>query len=358
MQFKHSQFYLVPLVLCLLLMPGCNRARTDDEKTARASEAMRAGSVASNVQQQGDQPLPTLATKNTKFIIEDRLYRKVEFDKPPKRIVSLSPATTELLFALGLGDLLVGVTEHCNYPPAALDITRVGAGTLEGISREMIVSVQPELILCKWDKHQPLVETFERLGIPIFSIGPESLEELFEEALWIGRICDRQETAARWIADMQSRADKILAVVSAKTATRSKPKRVFYEVWDDPLMSAGPGSFIDELLRLAGLENVVSDALGRYPRVSAEVVVQRDPEVILAPTTHFQKVDISTFADRPGWSGITAVRDRQIFLINGDEVSRCGPRVLDALQQIVESVYPDNSESQASTIEPERKSIK
>lgn len=325
------------LGLLLMLALGCDRTPTSDGNTSSTPSpsvpsASDAGVVNGSQAAAGD-------NGHTAVVIEDRLQRKVEFARPPQRIVSLSPATTELLFALGLGESLVGVTEHCNYPPAAQQITRVGAGTLEGISREMIVSVEPDLILCKSDNHQPLVETFEKLNIPIMAIGPESLEELFQEAQWLGKICDREEAAAALVQSMQSRLALIRKAVTARTSDQ-KPMRVFYEVWDEPLMAAGPGSFIDELLRLAGLENVVSDTSRRYPRVSAEVIVQRNPEVILAPTTHFEKVDISTFAKRPGWAEVAAVRDEKIFLIDGDRVSRCGPRLLDALEQIVVSVYP------------------
>lgn len=349
MQHRLPQLSVLSLGLSLLLTSGCGSTRTSDDKTAQL-EAANTSPEAGSVERQKAYAPPSPERGRSPVVVEDRLHRRVEFTKPPRRIVSLTPATTELLFALGLGDSVVGATEHCNYPPAALEITRVGSGTLEGISREMIVSVQPDLILCKWDKHQPLIETFERLNVPVFAVGPESVEQLFEEARWIGKICDHDAGAEELIAGMQSRLDAIRETVVARTSQRSKPKRVFYEVWDEPLMSAGPGSFIDELMQLAGLENIVADASGRYPRVSAEIVVQRDPEVILAPTTHFQEVDISSFASRPGWSQVTAVREKQIFLIDGDQVSRCGPRLLDALDQIVASVYPDTA-GQAAPIE-------
>jgi ABC-type Fe3+-hydroxamate transport system substrate-binding protein len=103
--------------------------------------------------------------------IVDKMEREITIVGVPKRIVSLSPSTTELLFALGLGDSIVGVTEHCNYPEEAKAIAKVGSGTLEGISREAILNAKPDLILCKWDNHRPLVETFERVNIPIVGLG-------------------------------------------------------------------------------------------------------------------------------------------------------------------------------------------
>lgn len=338
MQRNMPRRYLLVLSVLLSFGTGCqpNASRVELAATDNASRTVSQIEGAAQPEQAHS---PSAQFRGGDLVVEDRLHRRVKFARPPRRIVSLSPATTELLFALGLAECVVGVTKHCNYPPAALNITRVGAGTLEGISRELIVSVEPELILCKWDNHQPLVETFEQLNIPIFAVGAESLEELFEEAEWIGEICGREAEADELVSKMKSRLSRLRKVVAARTSG-AKPKRVFYEVWDDPLMSAGPGSFIGEILQLAGLENIIRDTPGRYPRVSAEVVLQNDPEVILAPTTHFQDVEISAFAHRPGWSDITAVREGQIFLIDGDQVSRCSPRLLDALQQIVTSVYP------------------
>ena len=114
-----------------------------------------------------------------KILAVDRLKREVPFHAVPQRIISLTPATTELMFAIGAGSQLVGVTKNCNYPPEAETLTRVGGGTLESLSRETIVSLHADLVLCKWDNHQPLMETLEQFKIPTLAIGPESLDECF-----------------------------------------------------------------------------------------------------------------------------------------------------------------------------------
>ena len=279
------------------------------------------------------------STDNEHSVIVDRLNREIPIDSPAQRIVSLSPATTELLFALDLGDQVVGATKHCNYPPRALDLPRVGGGTIESINSETIVSLKPDLVLCKWDTHQPLLQTFDRLSIPVCSIGAQSLEELYEEARWIGRLTDRRQQAEDLIRRMKSQHAELLAVVAKHR--QDPPLRVFYEVWDEPLMTAAPNSFIGELLTMAGLENILSDTTVRYPRISSESVVQGDPDLILAPTSHFENVEVDSFRSRPGWSELNAVVNERIYLISGDQVSRCGPRVLDALAEIVLAAYPD-----------------
>lgn len=271
--------------------------------------------------------------------IVDKMGREITIVGVPKRIVSLSPSTTELLFSLGLGDSIVGVTEHCNYPEEALTITKVGSGTLEGISREAILNAKPDLILCKWDNHRPLVETFERVNIPIVGLGPENIDQLFEEARLLGKISKRQAQADALIASMQSRLDRLRQAVH--DIAPPQRKKVFYEVWDTPLMTAGPQSFIGELLVLGRMDNIFHDTANRYPRVSSESVVERNPDVILAPTTHGEKVRFETLANRAGWENVSAIKNHQVFLIDGDQVSRCGPRLLDALESMVKQVYPE-----------------
>lgn len=271
--------------------------------------------------------------------IVDKMEREITIVGVPKRIVSLSPSTTELLFALGLGDSIVGVTEHCNYPEEAKAITKVGSGTLEGISREAILNAKPDLILCKWDNHRPLVETFERVNIPIVGLGPENIEQLFEEARLLGKISKCQAQADALIASMQSRLDRLRQAVH--DIAPSQRKKVFYEVWDTPLMTAGPQSFIGELLVLGKMDNIFHDTANRYPRVNSESVVERNPDVILAPTTHGEKVRFETLANRAGWENVSAIKNHQVFLIDGDQVSRCGPRLLDALESMVKQVYPE-----------------
>ena len=262
----------------------------------------------------------------------DRLGRSVSFGRPPRRIVSLSPATTELLFAIGRGGSIVGATAHCDHPPEAARIARMGGGPLETISREAIVAVAPDAVFCLWDAHAPLVEPLTAAGIPVFAVGADRLEELFAEIGTLGRITAAEPAAAELVAAMRKR----LAAVAGRVPRGRRP-RAFYEVWADPLIAAAPRSFIGELLDLAGLDNVIDAAAPRYPRVSGETVVASDPEVILAPTAAGRGVE--SIAARPGWAAVTAVRERCIVLVDADTVSRCGPRILDALEAIIAAVH-------------------
>jgi len=311
------------MVALLPLAFGCNWDSTAPKVTANGTSAPEAS-------------METGA--RAPFVIVDRLDRKVSLNHLPQKIVSLSPSTTELLFALGAGKYVVGATTNCNYPEEALKVPRVGSGTLDGISREAILGMQPDLVLCKWDTHQPLIELFDRVGIAVIAVGPESLEELFAEAKLIGQATGHEAEAESLIQKMTERRDRL----AQRVANIAEPdqRSVFYEVWDDPLMTAGPRSFIGELMRLGRMKNLFADTDIRYPKISSEVVVDRNPDVILAPTNHMKKVDVEQMADRPGWRNIKAITQKQVFIINGDEVSRCGPRLLDALEEMIDAVYP------------------
>jgi iron complex transport system substrate-binding protein len=271
--------------------------------------------------------------------VSDRLQRTVQFSTAPKRVVSLSPAITELMYAIGAGTQLVGATKYCNYPSEANDIPRVGAGTLESLSRETIVSLNPDLVLCKWDTHEPLVESLDELGIPTLAVGADSLEQLFDEISLLASVMRTTSQAESLVDSMKTRLEKLSAVTESIPA--SERVSVFYEVWHEPLMTAGPDSFIGELLKIAGMRNIFDDTTQRYPKVSSEVVVHRNPDVILAPSTHATEVNIEAVMARQGWEGVQAVRDKKIFLIDGDQVSRCGPRLLEALEQMIRAVYPE-----------------
>lgn len=293
---------------------------------------------------------PTSPTHNTVESVEtngsseevvaiDRLQREVRFKASPERIISLTPATTELLFAIGAGKQIIGATKNCNYPAETENLNRVGGGTLQSLSRETIVGLQPDLVLCKWDNHQPLMEMLSEFHIPCLAIGAENLEELYVETVMLGNVTGHAEEAATLVSQMKSRVDRLTSRI--KQIPDGKRRKVFYQVWDDPLMTAGPNSFIGETLRLAGLDNIFFDATTSYPRVSDEVMVSRNPDVIITPSTHASKVSVDKILNRQGWAEIKAVQEKQVYIIDGDQISRCGPRLLDAMEEIIRVSYPD-----------------
>ena len=319
-----SLAFSVALSVFLAVGAGCRQQRRELPRSQAVSSDHSAADTAVDA-----------STAESKLTVTDRLDRRVSFAAPPQRIVSLTPAMTEVLFAIGAGDRVVGVTQYCDYPPRAKDLPRVGRGTLESLNQEKIVAMRPDLVLCKWDNHVPLVNTLDRLGIPALALGPETLAELYTQTELLGQIVGNVEQAESLVESMGKRVD----AVAQRVPSGERPT-VFYQVWDNPLMTAGPNSFIGELLNLAGGRNLFGETPIRYPKVSPEVVVAGDPDVILAPSTHDTAVSPESILQRPGWGQVSAIRDKRVHLIDGDKVSRCGPRLVDALEEIASVLHP------------------
>jgi iron complex transport system substrate-binding protein len=315
---KASNFLRLAVCLLFLAVLGCSPEKQHAHQTDSDS-------------------LPNEEFQEVKIV--DRLGRTIRLDRPPVRIVSLSPSATEMIFAVAAGERLVGATQYCNYPSAAISITRVSSGTIEGVNRESILNLKPDVIFFKADHHQSLIETFEKFGIPMVGVGAESIEEMFQEAQDIGNFLGTQAAAEQLVTQMRSELEKQTNRVASISSEESK--RVFYEVWDQPLMTVGPQSFIGELIRIAKGKNIFDDATQGYPQISSELVVDRDPQVIIRPGSEANAADVEKILNRKGWEGITAIRDKRVHTIDGDQISRCGPRLLQVLPSLIDAIYPE-----------------
>ena len=328
---------IVALIVILLLSVGCGPIGIPQSDKAIPKTPPKV---------EADEATDTTASSRPATVVVDRVGHSVEFEHVPQRIVSLLPSATELLFAMGAGSSIVGATKHCNYPVEAMEIPRVGTGLIEGTSREAILALKPDLVLCKWDTHEPLMALFDRVQIHALNLGAETLDELFVEAKLLGRATGHEREADQLITQMTERRE--LLVQRVDKLNESQLCSVFYEVWDDPLMTAGPKSFIGELMKMGRMKNIFEDTDVPYPRVSSEVVVARNPDVILVPSSHEKQVEPAVLASRPGWSNMNAIVKQRIHAVDGDEVSRCGPRMLNALEQMIDTVYPETKLKDAS----------
>jgi len=271
--------------------------------------------------------------------VVDGLDRKLTLPRVPARIVSLAPKNTELLFAIGAGERVVGVTNFCNFPPEARRRERIGGFSSKSQSLEKIVALKPDLVVAAGELQWPSITELERLGVPVASLGAESLAGLYRELDLLGRLTGHEDDAAHLTNVMKRRVERV--VETARTLKPEQRVTVFYHVWSEPLTAAGAGSYIGELIQMCGGINVVSDAKERYPHISQEVLFARNPEVILAPTTEAEPVTVEWLRTRPGWNNLRAVRNNRIYLIDGDLISRCGPRLVDALEVMARALYPD-----------------
>lgn len=271
--------------------------------------------------------------------ITDALGRQVSLDGPPARIVSLAPSITEILFAVGAGPQVVGVTSFCNFPPEADELPEVGGFSTKSISIEAIVGLEPDLVVAGATNQQPIVEQLEQLGLPVVVLTPTSLEEVYANIVQVGYLTGHATQGSAVVDAMRARIEAVTTRVAAIPA-EERPT-VYWEVYDDPLTTVGPATFTGQLIELAGATNSFADASEDYPQVSAEAVFARDPQVMLGPDSQGPKLTPEVVARRPGWADVRAVRDGRIYLLDGDIVSRPGPRLADALEAMAAAIYPE-----------------
>lgn len=269
--------------------------------------------------------------------ITDDAGREIHLDSAPTRIVSHVPSITETLFALGLGDNLVADSEYCDYPQAAKTKPKIGGYFTPNI--EEIVALNPDLVLT--DGYVPeLISKLDSLGIPIAVVDPKDINSLLTDIELLGNITGNQKEATELTNDMKKR---IYAVVNA-VGNASRPS-VFY-VFDatdtTKPWTAGPGSFVDALISLAGGENVAASASDPWIQFNMEELVNSNPDIILVDS-HMGTAVISPEELRglPGWQDMTAVKENRIYTIDGDLVNRSGPRIVEGLEEMAKILHPD-----------------
>jgi len=282
---------------------------------------------------------PTTTPGPFPLTLTDDLGREVRLTALPQRIISLAPSNTEILFAVGAGAQVVGVTQYCNYPPEAQKREQIGGFSAQTISVEKIVALEPDLVLAAGEIHQPVVEALEKLNVTVYNLDPNTLDEVYIRIELVGRMTGHAEEAAQVVADMTER----VASVAERVGTLPEQDRlaVYWEVFDEPRMTTGPSTFTGQLIDLAGGVNIFADVSEDYPQISDEEVIERNPAVIMGPETMGEKLTIETVAQRPGWDQIDAVRNGRIYLFDGDMVARAGPRLAEVLEIMAQALYPD-----------------
>jgi iron complex transport system substrate-binding protein len=267
--------------------------------------------------------------------IRDELNRPVRLHGTPQRIVSLAPNLTETVFALDLGDRVAGVTNYCDYPPEALKRARV-CGPINP-NLEEIVSLHPDVVLATRALNRlETVEALERLGVPVYTTDPHTVEEVIASTRKLGRVLGAETRAEALAAEMQER----LAELARRLAGRP-PRRVFFVVWTEPVISTGQHTFLADAIRRAGGESVV-DAQQDWPQVSIEEVMRQNPEYLVFSGTHPEDPQgtINMLRKRTGWSSMDAVRENH-FAVVSDALTRPAPRLLDAIEDLARQLHPE-----------------
>ncbi len=276
----------------------------------------------------------TLHGQDNKFPMEitDKTGRKIILEKKPERIISLSPGITELIFYLGLSEKLVAVTSSCDYPPEALEIPRTGDVNL---NMERLMEFQPDLIVTEKSISSELVYQCDALGLPVIFLDAGNIEEIFDSILLLGKATGEVEVSRQLVNSSEEEIEKIRARVNE--ISTGKPVRVFVEIWSEPLMTAGKKSFINDIISIAGGENIAGEIDKNYFSVSSEWVLEKNPEVIIVTTTGDKEKVLS----RSAWQNISAIENKRVYEIDPDIFVRPTPRVIIGVREVFFRLYPD-----------------
>ncbi len=261
--------------------------------------------------------------------VKDCRGKAIKLAREPKRIVSIAPSNTEILFALGLDKQIVGVTKYCNYPAAAKKKTQIGDLRT---SVEKVISLKPDLVLAHGFLNDDAVRSLEKHKIVVAAFDPKTLDETMRDIKTMGLMTNREKQASQIVSRMAS----TIALIKKKSASiKTKPK-VLVAVQGDPLWAAGPKTFVDEMIRLSGGVNLASDAKSGFNQFSAEAAVWRKPDVIIYTTASDGKGFYKGL-----WSGTNAARKKRIHAVDPDLLVRPGPRLTDGLKALARLIHPD-----------------
>ncbi|TAJ45829.1 ABC transporter substrate-binding protein [Methanofollis fontis] len=271
--------------------------------------------------------------------ITDDFGDQVTIEQMPMRIVSLAPANTEILYALDLGEQIVGVTDYCNYPAEAKEKPKVGGYSTVNIER--VVAAKPDLVVAAFGNTEEVVDHLRNLGLTVISLNPDSVEGTLHDIRLVGEATGRTAEAEHLAASMEER----IGAVTKKTRTVSDPPTVVHAVWYDPIWVSGNATFQDELIHLAGGTNAFPDVDG-WQIVTMERFITTDPDVIIVNSGTGMgeggtDLIYHYFMEEPRFKNLKAIKNDRVYVIESDLIDRGGPRLVDALEEVAADIHPD-----------------
>ena len=306
--------FLFPVLLsictCLLVLGACNP---------------KPDSNSQHPQNLIDQPLLNL---------NDSHGKQVTLHKPLEKIISFSPAFTEILFAIDADQTLVGRDDFSNFPPSALGIPVVGDAF--SVNLETIVELEPNLVYLSFDSYK---HDIENLGIPVLFIEPsKTIDEVLKSIQLAGEIFDKQENAQQLIAEIEEE----LVLLDDRLAHISSSPSIYFEL-DPGLWTVGPSTFIGDILARLKVTNIVQENDGDFPQFSNEMIIERNPDIIIlahSSSSHLSELS-AAISSRPGWDNISAVTNNRIYKIDSDLINRPGPRIKNGISEMAKLIYPN-----------------
>ena len=268
------------------------------------------------------------------FTARDMAGREVTLAAPPKRIVSLVPSVTEILYALGAEGVLAGVTDFCDFPPEAR--TRPKVGGMVAPSLEAIVALKPDLVIATTEgTREDTVTQLSRLKVPVYLVAAHQVADATLLIRRLGELTGSESSAGPLVAKLEQRIEAVKKAVGP----HARP-RVLYVLWPEPLIVPGRGALVTELIQIAGGQSLTADDPDAWPRYSLEAAVARSPEVILLANhgAGTGAVDIEKWRRL---ASLPAVKSGRLLSVNGDLMHRYGPRFVDGLEQLARAIHPE-----------------
>ncbi|MFD4820035.1 ABC transporter substrate-binding protein [Peribacillus butanolivorans] len=269
------------------------------------------------------------------YTVTDDTGKKIKFDKVPETVVSLQPSNTEILFKLGLGDKVVGVTDFDNYPEEAKDIEHVSDSV--NINAEKIISLKPDAVIAYTIGDETTLKPLEDAGIPVFIIkSATNFDDVYGDIGQIAEVMGVAEKGEDLVKDIQNQ----ITSVEEKIETLDEKEQTYFEISPAPeIYTTGSETFQQEILKTAGIENIFADQKG-WVKVSDEEIVKRNPNAIITTATYADDA-VDEIKSRKGWEDINAVKNDQVYLLDENIMSRPGPRIGEAVELAAKTVYPD-----------------
>lgn len=256
--------------------------------------------------------------------------REVTLEKEPQRIVSLTPGNTEILYALGLEKKVVGVTTYCDYPARVKSKEKVGDFANPNV--EKIVALKPDLVLATAGVQAALTQRLDELGVPIFIVDPKNLSQSIEGIKKVGKITGQADKAE----EVTSQMEQDIEQVSEAVASVEQKPTVFCELGTNPLYTAGTGTFIDDMIRVAGGVNVVKGK--EWVVYSIEQLIKDDPDIYIAVKGSMHTPE--EMEKRQGFKDLSAVKNNQVYVVDDNLVTRPGPRLTEGLKEVAKAIHP------------------
>ncbi|MBR2527414.1 MAG: ABC transporter substrate-binding protein [Blautia sp.] len=276
-------------------------------------------------------------------LVTDMMGRELTLEKPVSRIVALTAADCEILYALGAGDLLVGRGEYCDYPPEVMDVPSVQSGADTNI--EQLIALEPEVLLMgTMAQSQEQIASLEDAGIKVLVSDAQDIEGVYTAVSMIGSLVGKEAEAEEIVSGMKASFEE-LETMTEKEETQT----VYFEVspLEYGLWAAGSGTFMNEIAQMIGLKNIFDDVEG-WGSVSEEQVIERDPDYIVTISMYFGEgpTPVEEILSRQGWENITAIRNEKILNLQNNELSRPTPRLVDGAKMLYDFVYEENEQAE------------